>query len=606
MKVKSVMNSLKTFRKSSVAVVAAAIATICIPISAKAATYYISDCGVGSSASCGVAGVGGGAIGDDSRSSAVAQNPLTPWKTCAKFTSFYPSLAAGDVVLFAKGSAQDACQFYFLKNTNSTKSSPIRVGMYVPPWTDGTEGKPRMNGTTTFTVRIGGSGTVTPHHEGLILEDLNFVGPGTTSTMAAILIGADSDWITLRRLEISEFKGGVQCDSGNINVTNGNGISEHLTITHNYLHNLRGIGILSSCQDTTITFNDMDKIGVGNLDHHIYLDDSAVNNVAQTANRFTIAYNRLSNNTPYATSGTVDPTNGGCKAVAIVAHGQKNQVDIYGNELTEPFPITDGRCWGIAIATGQYQAPYNVEGIRYANIFDNKVTGFSLSIGVAICKDCVVANNRIYSAYSGARGIVYPVTDYLANDGDDIPSTHFTAQNNSIYLKTPANGTVGIQVSRDGTGHIVTSNIVRLGATVALTSCFNTDGKNSSTVHSDATFQLANTAFTAWGYNACSADSGTPVYAYAAGVTKTSAQFDTWFGSSTHSVLSDPLFPPGVVNANDLNPGIGSPMLGAGHPTLSSKNAADGKVRGNLPDIGATQRGATVVSPGIVTGVTLQ
>jgi hypothetical protein len=592
MKVRSVMNFRKLLELALWALFLGTLLGECLPV--HAATYYFSECGAGSDVAHCVAG-------DDTRSAAVAQNPATPWKTCAKFTSQFPSFLAGDVVLFAKDGANDACQFYFLKNTNSTGANPIRVGMYTPSWSV-IGNKPIINGSTSFTFRLGGSGTATPHWEGLIIEDLKMVGPGVTSTLPAILIGADSDWITLRRLEITQFKGALQCDSGNFNPGTGNGVSEHITLRDSNVHHNRGMGVLSSCDDTTIVYNTFDNNGVvdANRQHQIYLDDSAVNNVAHKAYRFTITGNTLTNNTSYATASAVSPTPGACDSVAIVVHGYKDYVTITRNVLKELTAISKGQCQGISISPGNYSAPYNVEAIRYGNVSDNEITGYALGIGIDICTDCVADNNLITTTWLAGRGIVYPHSDMTAIDADNVAGTHFRARNNTIELKNPAWGSVGIQVSRDGVNHSITSNLVKLASSGSNWSCFNTDGKNSSTVHTDPVYQLPAAAFADFSHNLCWATTGTPNFSSNGGVMMSLSTHEAWLGvGSTGSVILDPQLPVTTVAADLIPPGT-SPAIGAGSSTKSSPFASSGKVRTAPPDIGAIQRGASKVSPGIL------
>ena len=59
---------------------------IIISINAGATTYYFSS-----------------SDGDDSRTSAQAQNSSTPWKSIDKLNSFFSRLQPGDQVLFKKG-----------------------------------------------------------------------------------------------------------------------------------------------------------------------------------------------------------------------------------------------------------------------------------------------------------------------------------------------------------------------------------------------------------------------------------------------------------------------------------------------------------------------
>ena len=81
------------------------------------------------------------ASGDDSRTSAQAQNPATPWKSINKLNSFFTSLVPGDSVLFKRGET-----FYgSIKVAKSgTSSLPIVIGAY------GTGVKPLITGFTTL------------------------------------------------------------------------------------------------------------------------------------------------------------------------------------------------------------------------------------------------------------------------------------------------------------------------------------------------------------------------------------------------------------------------------------------------------------------------
>ncbi len=80
--------------------------------------------------------------GDDSRTSAQAQNSSTPWKTLSKLNSIFSTLQAGDSILFKRGET-----FYGTINVNKsgTVSRPIVIGAY------GTGNKPVITGMQTLT-----------------------------------------------------------------------------------------------------------------------------------------------------------------------------------------------------------------------------------------------------------------------------------------------------------------------------------------------------------------------------------------------------------------------------------------------------------------------
>ncbi|MBB1286143.1 hypothetical protein HRH25_17295, partial [Flavisolibacter sp. BT320] len=87
-------------------------------------------------------------IGDDSRSSAEAQNPNTPWKTIQKLNAFFPNLKPGDNVYFKRG---DVFNGTIRVNRSGSSGAPITFSAY------GSGAKPVINGLTAISnwVNIG-------------------------------------------------------------------------------------------------------------------------------------------------------------------------------------------------------------------------------------------------------------------------------------------------------------------------------------------------------------------------------------------------------------------------------------------------------------------
>jgi len=80
--------------------------------------------------------------GDDSRTSAQAQSPSTPWKTIDKLNSFFSSLQPGDVVLFKRG---DVFYGSISVKKSGSSGSPISFDAY------GSGAKPIITGFTDVT-----------------------------------------------------------------------------------------------------------------------------------------------------------------------------------------------------------------------------------------------------------------------------------------------------------------------------------------------------------------------------------------------------------------------------------------------------------------------
>ena len=79
--------------------------------------------------------------GNDSRTSAEAQNPATPWRSLSKLNSFFASLQPGDSVLFKRG---DTFYGTITVGRSGTVSSPIVLSAY------GSGAKPIISGFTTL------------------------------------------------------------------------------------------------------------------------------------------------------------------------------------------------------------------------------------------------------------------------------------------------------------------------------------------------------------------------------------------------------------------------------------------------------------------------
>lgn len=545
---------------------------------AHATSYYVSDCGSGANGKC--------VAGSDSNA---GTTPAAPWKSCAQVTARFPSLAVGDQVLFARGSAQDACKLYFLSNLNSRAANPIVLGAYVPSWATGATPAPILNGTaSTYTLSLMNSGNAT-HDEGYVVQDLRFTGAGVASQIPAIMLSNDVKYVTIQRVEIEQSRAGIQCNGGTNNPLSGNsdGLTEHIVIRNSNIHHNRGMGILAGCNDLLIENNTFDNNGVGMFDHHIYLGGLSVLGVNLTTKQVVVRGNMLTNNAPYASATAVAPTPGLCAAVAIVAHGLYDGLVIENNVVVEPTVPANGSCWGITVDSGGYG---HAEGFTNVSIRGNTVINYPLGIGMDLCNGCVIENNYVYSERAGSSGVVVPSKYFDAPIPGNTVNNNLTVRNNTIYLKNPTYGSVGLRLSRDGKTHTVASNLIYFGSgSTSTTACFNTSG-------------LATTAFSTFDYNLCyfSATAG------AWDSTRTALATQRSAGLDLHSQLANPLMTLPVAPNYSTTTGPGSPAIKAGHPTASSKFGHGGLRRDSTADIGASQQGAVVVVPSTPTSMSVQ
>jgi len=548
---------------------------------AYATSFYVSDCGAGSSSLC--------VAGNDANA---GNSPTAPWKSCARVKAEFSKLAAGDQVLFARGSAQTACELTYLSNLNSRKASPIVIGAYSPPWGSGSMPVPILNGSAAaWTLGLVNSGN-SSHDEGYVVQDLHFKGPGTASTAFAIGIGNDVDYITLQRLEIDQYRGGIQCSLGTTNPQNAgsDGLSEHIVIRDSNIHHNRGMGLLTSCNDSLIENNKFDNNGVGMLDHHIYLNDGALNNVALVTTQVVIRGNTLTNNAAYASTTALSPTPGACGATALIVHGVKNGIIIENNLVSEPTVPASGSCWGISVDPGNYSGIYAKEGFTNVVIRGNTVVNYGMAIGVDMCNTCTVENNYIYSERSGSSGIVAPAKYLQAAKAGNTLNNNLTIRNNSIYFKNPTYMNVGVRIMREGSNHRVASNLIYFSSgTTTATTCFNTSG-------------LSVSAFAAFDYNLC-------YFAGTHGIwdsNRTTLAAQQAAGLDKYSLAVNPSLNVPMAPLFALTVTSGSPALNRGHPTVSSKFGKGGVKRDTSPDIGAYEGGASTVVPSSPTGLSLK
>lgn len=103
--------------------------------------------------------------GDDSRTSAQAQNQNTPWKSIQKLNSIFSSLQPGDNILFKKG---DSFQGTLIVSKSGSSGAPITFGSY------GSGQKPIITSLSTITNFYYKSGNIYEAYVN-VEEDLNIV-----------------------------------------------------------------------------------------------------------------------------------------------------------------------------------------------------------------------------------------------------------------------------------------------------------------------------------------------------------------------------------------------------------------------------------------------
>ncbi|MCB9325779.1 MAG: T9SS type A sorting domain-containing protein [Lewinellaceae bacterium] len=508
----------------------AALAAVFYTTELQATTYYVCDCAAGADPNC--------IVGNDANN---GTSSSTPWQTTTKVSAVFNSLQAGDHVLFAKGGAWFDASLAQVYNYNASASNPIVFDSYAPSW--GGTAKPILTesrtGTNLFNFVDGGNAD---HDEGYIVRNLDLRGGG--SGQWAVFAYNDADYITLENLDISGFGIGVHCAGANALNAGADGQNQHMkllnsTITDCYAQGFLGGGDYLQIEDCYFENN---GFAAAIYNHNIYVSKG---------DKVIIRHNEL-----YKSA----VINGQADGVSMVVHGLHDSLLIEGNYVHEDPGMVGGNAWGIAVDPGGYGVPEGATGlIIRGNLLVNT---FNTGIAITSCPHAFIENNVIIQENAGDfNAILGP--DRM-RDNDDLPMTNVTIRNNSIYLRNANVNTRAISLGDEGAGHVVVSNVVSTDGGNG----FNMNLANSNYLSVDYNMmQLLNSAY--WG-------GGQTLSAWSA-----SRGFDL------HSIAGDPLFTAPGSPGYDLMPLGPSPVIDAGHPTMSSAIDYTGMLRLGIADIGA-------------------
>jgi hypothetical protein len=525
---------------------------------AFSATYYVCDCGPGSATGC--------VVGDDNRTPIQAQNPATPWRTYQKAQSQFEFLQAGDQILFARGGSFAATEEHWV-NYNCTADNRCIIADYTPPWASGNEDRPLLTNTSGGIFRFEDGGDPDPDG-GYIVRNLRLKGGGVES---AFFFYNDVDDVLLDNLVIDGF-GIAVCIEGS-NPPNPPGSSDgrnsRIVLKNSLIVNNGTMGFLGRLYNGLIENNDFENNGfaVSSADeairnHNLYIS-AGINS--------TIRNNRLYHSAMFG---------GSCQGVSLVVHGNSQHLTIEGNVVREDVGAANNTCWGIAVdpGYGPDDEDGGAENFSGTVIRGNKIinTG-NIAIGAASCPDSVIENNVIIHEQSfGTTGIAVPDRDRGSND---VADNNMIVRNNSIYIATP--DSTGISVGGEGSHHTVVSNTVQFAGTGYFTFL---------------NLNLPFTNYAAVDYNLCyMPNADNEIWEKSRNLSlaawKTASTFDL------HSKIANPLFT-NPANGDLSISGVTSPLVGAGHPTLSASKDFNGRDRGVSPAIGAFEFGST---PSMVT-----
>jgi hypothetical protein len=492
-----------------------------MPVRSTGTKVYVCDCQAGAQAGC--------VAGNDANAGTISAAPKRTWSAAV---AAFNALPAGGTVAFCKGGAIDAGTSSLRFSNANCRANPDMMATantntcdfrdYDPSW--GGTAKPIIKHTSGNLMEFRNAA----HREGYRVLNLALTGsgtgPGRATNQWAIWLTDDTDDVLICNNTFNYW--GMALYAGVATA----GQMSRWRFAGNRVLNSSTQGILCSGDDSQIDANYFDSNGSSNdRDHTVYCGfRQGQHNLSVTNNQF------------YYTSSS-------CSGVVIVQHGQATGTLIENNVIDGGDSPT-GSCYGISVGRG-----YS-EGEAFSNVVvrRNRIsrTG-NVVIEMDAVQDPVVENNIIYSP-RGGTDVAIGVPYQTANTGKgDTPSTRATIRNNTLYID---NGTKGIHVAAEGTGHVVANNSIFFTGTA--NTCFTTG--------------LAAGAFTFAGNNACFG-------------------YSSWGNTAIDTVgrvTSNPLY---TAAPTDFSPQAGSPLKGAGNSTHAPSTDINLKSRPTPVSIGAIE-----------------
>lgn len=398
-------------------------------INANASDYYFCDCQYGASKQC----VAGNNLNN-------GLSPSSPKQTFSKANAVFNKFNAGDSIKFCRGGAFSTNKKHRWVNNKCSASETCAVTDYETAYNiqDTFQAAlPIITQTAAkslFALEDGGNAD---HDEGYSFSNLDLRCTACSTGGAGFFLYNDVDHITISDIKIDGFDLGIYLAGSNTPNPGSDGTLDHINLKELRIINSRRQGILGGANNLVITNSYFENNGRGNIyDHNIYI--SKGNNIV------------IKGNNLYQSS--LD-SEGNCRGVSLVAHGNINNLFIEDNVVREDIGKAKASCWGIAVDTG-YSKPESFTNIA---IKDNKVINVgNVAIGIAACDTCVIENNNIYQQQSfKSTAIMAP---NRARGDNDQPLNKVMVKNNTIYMRSPG---TGIILGGEGTEHVVTGNTIQ-------------------------------------------------------------------------------------------------------------------------------------------------
>ena len=321
---------------------------------------------------------------------------------------------------------------------------------YTPPWASGDEGQPKI---------VVGAGIIgleffnpqgATHDEGYRVLNLDFEGPGDSSS-GGVSLGNDVTDVTLCNLTINRTGLGVYVGGSSAPLTGGSdGKQARIVLKGSTITNTN-YGFEGACNGCSVQYNYFNQTGSASQSntHAIYIQDGYVTDptVPYEVSGETIVGNEIDNS---------EVAGGKCNGIILVVHGQHSNMIISGNTVNEAAGNVQGGCYGIAVMSG-YGTP---EHFTNVNITGNTVINpGQIGIYEQICTNCTIENNLVLTSAINTYAITWG-TPIGKHDPEDTDGTAGTVRNNTIYMADGSQGGIGIFFGGEGKGHIIANNAI--------------------------------------------------------------------------------------------------------------------------------------------------
>ena len=439
--------------------------------------------------------------------------------------------------------------------------SMIFIESYVPTtFTPAVDAKPLIDYDDSGTLRqhpFGASGST----EGYSFSGMNYLYSGLQSGNSTFmwLFSGDKDSIFVDDCIIDGHR--TAMNPAGLNQTN-------INLTNSTIKNCWGNGLLFNAaggliDNNTFTNNGHNGAAGGTVQlHNIYVNQG---------DDITI-----SNNTCYQSA--LDLT-GKAVGVSIVVHKDSNNIIIEDNYVYEDIGFCNTTAWGITVDGGNAAPETFTDIIIRRNIVEN-VGNVGIAVNSLAGTNYIENNIFIQNQTHNDLG---RIVVGVKRDADDAVTSNCTVRNNSMY---GSGINSGIKAS-EGTGISIISNSMystNTGTVSFLDLPLSiTDNVNYDNIDNNLAYAPNATTFH-----------------YELNTTGNLAAWTTASIFSDNDQVADPLY----TSATDLTPQSGSPLINAGHSTLSSATDYATITRDSTPDIGAYEFSVASMNTKVVTGLT--